>query len=545
MPAIKRVHTVTGTTAFPVVLMVLALILAPCSPAGSRSAAGPDSADGARVIRTSLSNPEGPLYPSEAGSLGQIILMKQVFAGLTRHAPDGGTVLDDAESIVPNDDFTSWDITIRDGRRFADGSPVTADTYIRAWNDAAHGPNRRLQRNYLEPIVGFDRMDGDDAAAELAGLTRTGELTFTVDLVRPMSTFADLLASIAFKPLPDAAFNDPAGFGLRPVGNGPYRLADDLDAWRQGRDIDMVPNENYGGDLVPDNAGLTFVFHRSADAAYAALRAGNIDVLPDVPSTAPVAEHFPDTRASAPGFGMRSLIIPVDQPRFTGDEGRLRRRALSLAIDRELIVDRLYDGLAVPATGPAPEVTRDSGGPIPGADVLGHDPGRARQLWRDADEISPWEGALPIHFPGSGDDAAWVDAVVGQVESALGIDAVPTPHPTAAAFGDLSRSRNYVGAIQGALEPALPLASQHLQPAFGSAGPLNRSGYSNPLVDELIAEADGAADPAALHRRISEQILRDLPVIPLWTIDESVAWAGALEGVTIGWDGYPEYAKLR
>nr|WP_275440753.1 ABC transporter substrate-binding protein [Corynebacterium freneyi] len=526
------------------VLAALPLALTACSPADSLPLDGA-GADGTRVIRTSLGNPEGPLYPSDSGSLGQIVLVKQIFAGLTRHAPDGGTVLDDAESIEPNDDFTRWDITIRDGRRFADGSPVTADSYIRAWNDAAYGPNLRLQRNYLEPIVGFDAMDGDEPASELSGLTRTGDLTFTVELTDPMSTFADVLASVAFKPLPDAAFDDPEGFGMRPIGNGPYRLADAPDAWRQGRDINLVPNEEYRGDLVPDNAGLTFVFHRSADAAYADLRSGAIDILPGVPSTVPVAEHFPDTRSSGPGFGMRSLVIPVDQAGFTGEEGRLRRRALSLAIDRPLIVDRLYDGLAVPASGPAPQATRDSGAPIPGAEVLGHDPERARELWREADEIAEWEGPFPIHFPGTGDDRAWIEAVVAQIESTLGIDAIAKPLPTSAAFGELSRSGKYVGAARGSLEPTLPLASQHLLPAFGTDGPLNRSGYSNAEVDALLAEAGRADDPRELHRRISGIILRDLPVIPLWTVDESVAWSAELYGVIVGWDGFPEYAKLR
>ena len=80
-----------------------------------------------------------------------------------------------------------------------------------------------------------------------------------------------------------------------PVGNGPYKLASD-DAWEHNVKITLVPNENYVGDEKAQNEGVTYVFYNSMDAAYNDLKAGNVDVLDAVPSSA-MASYQQTSRA--------------------------------------------------------------------------------------------------------------------------------------------------------------------------------------------------------------------------------------------------------
>lgn len=138
-----------------------------------------------------------------------------------------------AQSIESGDNV-NYRIVLKPGWRFTDGSPVTAHSFVDAWNYGALSTNAQLQQSFFSPIDGYDALAaGQPQQTTMTGLRVVNDLEFTVRLKAPTVDFKLRLGHSAFYPLPQAAFRDMAAFGRHPIGNGPYQLADGPDgpAW--------------------------------------------------------------------------------------------------------------------------------------------------------------------------------------------------------------------------------------------------------------------------------------------------------------------------
>ena len=111
------------------------------------------------------------------------------------------------------------------------------------------------------------------------------------------------------------------------------------DAWEHNVKFATVPNEHYVGDTKAQNDGVTFVFYTSLDAAYQDLSSDSLDVLESVPASvfATFESELPGRTVNQPYAGVQYFTIPQYLPHFSGEEGRLRRQAISLAVDRDTI----------------------------------------------------------------------------------------------------------------------------------------------------------------------------------------------------------------
>ena len=130
-----------------------------------------------------------------------------------------------ADSITQSSDGLTYDITIKSGWTFHDGTPVTAQSYVDAWNYAAYGPNGYILNFFFDKIEGYDALNpssGTPKTKELSGLKVNGTNEFTVTLTHPFSQFEYTLGFDAFDPLPKAFFDDPKAFDEQPIGDGPY-----------------------------------------------------------------------------------------------------------------------------------------------------------------------------------------------------------------------------------------------------------------------------------------------------------------------------------
>src|SRR5205807_10144313 len=114
--------------------------------------------------------------------------------------------------------------------------------------------------------------------------------------------------------------------------------------------LDLVPNSAYHGNRVPQNKGLRFVFYAKLDTAYADLLASNLDVLDTIaPNLLPVyRKDLGDRAITAPAAINHTLDTPLRLPHFGGEEGRLRRLAISAAINRPQICQQIFSGARAP-----------------------------------------------------------------------------------------------------------------------------------------------------------------------------------------------------
>lgn len=499
--------------------------------------------------------PPNPLIPTGTNDSQGGRILDRLFAGLMSYDATGHPSPEVAQSIDTTDNV-NYRVVLKPGWTFTDGSPVTAHSFVDAWNYGALSTNGQLQQSFFSPIDGFDAVagltgDGKPTATTMSGLRVINDLEFTVRLKAPTIDFRMRLGHSAFYPLPRAAFRDRSAFGQHPIGNGPYQLAEGPDgpAWEHNVRIDLRPNPGYRGNRRPHNKGLRFEFYANLDTAYADLLSGNLDVLDTIPPSAlPVYKRdLGDKVTSGPAAINLSLDTPLRLPHFGGEEGRLRRLALSAAINRAQISRQIF----VDTRSPARDFTARSlpgfDPNIAGNDALDFNPGRARQLWAQADAISAWSGRYAIAYNADAGHQDWVDAVANSIKNVLGIDAAGAPQPTFAGFRTQITNRSIATAFRAGWQGDYPSMIEFLAPLFATGAGSNDVGYSSREFDAALATAEAAPDMAQATRLANDAqriLFHDMPVVPLWNYISVLGWSAEVSNVTVTWNGLPDYENI-
>lgn len=500
------------------------------------------------AVIVNAAEPQNALIPTDTNDTNGGRIVDRLFAGLLSYDANGTPALEVASAIKTTDNL-NYRITLKPGWTFSDGSPVTAQSFVDAWNYGALSTNAQLQQSFFSPIAGFEEVAATKPAARtMSGLRVVGDHEFAVRLKAPTIDFTLRLGFSPFYPLPHSAYDDMAAFGQHPIGNGPYQLVDGP-AWQHNTKIDLVANPGYHGNRVPRNKGLRLLLYANLDSAYADLLAGNLDVLDTIPpSMLPVyRKDLGDRASTAPAAANQTLDTPLRLPHFGGEEGRLRRLALSAAINRPQTCRQIFSG----ARAPAREFTASSlpgyNPDIAGDDVLNFDPERARRLWGQADAISPWSGRYAIAYNADGGHQDWVDAVANSIKNVLGIDAVGAPQPTFAGFRTQITDRTITTAFRAGWQGDYPSLLEFLQPLFVTGAKANDVGYSNPRFDSALAGAEAAPSlprSYALTNEAQRILLHDMPVVPLWYTIAVAGRSSAVRDVVLTWNGLPDYERI-
>lgn len=494
-------------------------------------------------INVASKEPSNSLIPSQVDESTQVKLAQLLFSGLMYFDTNGETKKDIASAILVNPDCSEYDIEINKNLTFSDGTPLRAANFARAWNDAAKASNKRASAYLFRPIAGFSAIKD----SELSGIEIINEYRFKVHLSQPTCEFMTRLATLPFAPLPDAAFdkdgNVTENFGLNPFGYGPYQLAHD-GAWERGTQVILVNNERYQGERRPKNNGLVFKFYTDTDRAYDDLLAGKIDIDDDLPMAAykTYKDNLEGRAAKKASARLVMLALPVSNHFApTTPEGTLRRQAISMSLNRQEITQTFFAGIRFPATDFTTPAAPGHVQVMNGADVLQYNPTRAKQLWAQANDISPWEddAVLRIAVPQLG-QTAWMDAVVSSLSSTLGIKvetakvAGQTP-PTSTAGSVMDWQGLY------------PSPTAYLEPLFASWGSANKFGYASPAFDGCLSNTYRNALGENFNQELNKCqaiLAQDLPVVPLWYASVMTGWTEKIPEMRLNWRGIPQYWKV-
>lgn len=428
-------------------------------------------------------------------------------------------------------DGQRWVINLEPNWQFHDGEPVTAQSFVDAWNDAALGTNARPTAFLFRDIVGFDDLQCRTAACEpraqeMRGLRAVGTNTLVVTLRAPRRDFPRRLGHHAFSPLPSAAFENPEAFREQPMGNGPFRMEG---AWQHDALIRLVRFDDFPGK--PALPGTVELDLRRLEDAVAALGRGELDIVTDVPTDRPVPLPDGVRRRTAAGDEYTFLVAPAHLPQLR--DPRLVR-ALSMAIDRPAIIRDHLQGAARPATGLVPPVASN---PVDrcgaGCDL---DVEAARKEARAADVP---DGGIELWFDRSTSEG-WVGAIAEQWRLALGDELGPVrvrglPHEQFVAHLE---DRRIGGLYVLGWSMDVPSPDEYLTELHGSGGLFNLDGYWQPDVDELLEAARSAGPSEDLARWFEAEraIIEDWHHIPLWVATHEVLHGDRVVGLTI--DGY-------
>jgi oligopeptide transport system substrate-binding protein len=525
-----------------------AMTLTACGGSDETNEVGTDASGGSFSIY--IGQPENTLLPGNTNETEGGQVLDSLFTGLVQYNPDTSEAdfTGVAESIE-SEDKTNWTVTLKDDWTFHDGTPVTAESFVKAWNYAAYSPNAQGNSYFFATIAGYDELQAEEeggtpAATEMSGLKVVDDLTFEVELTSPYAQWPTVVGYTAFFPLPEAFYADPEGFGKQPIGNGPFK-ADEPFVDDQG--ITLTKYNEYGGDQPANADEVKYVVYAEQDTAYTDLQAGEIDIMDTLP---------PDAIASAPDeFGDRfietaqgditSLGFPTYDQRFADPNVR---KAFSMAIDRQAISDAIFNGTRTPATSyisPVVQGHRDDA-----CEACELNVEEANKLLEEAgfDKSKP----VDLWFNAGAGHDAWMEAVGNQIRENLGIEYQLRGELQQSEFLPLKDAKGMTGPFRDAWIMDYPVAENFLGPLYSSAAlppaGSNYTFYSNPEFDKLLLEGNAAgSDEEAVkaYQAAEDVLLEDFPSAPLFYRLNQGAHSENVENVTIDAFGRIDAAAVR
>jgi peptide/nickel transport system substrate-binding protein len=250
-------------------------------------------------------------------------MFKALYDQLTIIGPDGSVLPGLAERWEGNADATEWRFTLRGNARFHDGRPVTAEDVLFTWQ-------RYMGNNALPPFT---------YAAPVAAVTAPAPDTVVFRLKAPFAPFDRHTSLISILPKHAYPVTAPAPFATAPIGSGPYRVVE----WVRDDRLVLEAHGGYWAGKPPIERVIVKPLPNEHSRA-AGLRSGELDIVPSLPPLAVqqlrgdsgvTVVTVPSIRTIYMGFNVKNPVLA---------DLRLRR-AVDMAIDRELIVTRLLRGL--------------------------------------------------------------------------------------------------------------------------------------------------------------------------------------------------------
>lgn len=301
--------------------------------------------------------------PALNSAVDGAVMINHMFEGLYKWVDDGNgnatLALGQASDVQVNDDKTVYTFTIREDAKWSDGKAVTANDFVYAWQRLVD-PATAADYSYMADILlnANEIMAGEADKATL-GVEAVDERTLVVTLHTPCPYFEEIMAFPALMPVRQdmiEAGGDQWTFSIDTyVGNGPYKM----ESWEHGANIRIVKSETYYDYAKLGPKAINFKLMDDANAIYAAYQSGELNFIEEVP----VAE-IPALLESGeldidPYIGTYYVCFQTQKAPF--DDVRVRK-AFSLTIDRNYIVEQITQTGQLPATGFVPSGINDAEG---------------------------------------------------------------------------------------------------------------------------------------------------------------------------------------
>lgn len=279
----------------------------------------------------------------------------------------------------------------------------------------------------------------------------------------------------------------------------------------------MVRYEDFpaGDGLEPGRADrIVWSIYNDVNAAYLDVQAGNLDILDSIPPEreGTVEQDLgPDNLIRTDTSTFTYMGFPVYQEEWSNPD---LRRAVSMAIDRQAIIDAIFAGARSPAKAliapVLPQHRTDA------CQYCEFDPEAARELFESA---GGFDGPMTLYFNSGAGHEEWVEAVGNQLQENLGIEGVQFESLEFAQYLDLLEQKNITGPFRLGWVLSYPSPQYALEPLYRTDASSNYFGYSNPEFDDLIDQAnsaDSTEEADELYLQAEDILLEDMPLIPMW-----------------------------
>lgn len=502
--------------------MSVTLVASACGGGGAEESGtgnqeGAGQAGGEITVYTCT--PENALVPSNTNEECGSNVVTPTTAKLVRYDTETTEPINDIAQSIETTDNQNFTVKIKPDYKFHDGSVVKAKNFVDAWNFAAYGPNGQGASYFFQPVQGYADVSctvpctTKPKTDKLSGLKVVDDTTFTIKTTAPVSNLPVRLGYTVFAPLPDAFFKDQKAFEAKPIGAGPFKLDS-----KSNTEFVLSKFADYSGELKPNVDKVTLKVYQDSAAAYAETVANQLDFVEDLPPDQLVGEAYksdlPD-RSGAREAGRISYVTfsPWD-PQMKGNPDL--HKALSMAIDRNLIADKVFNGTVTPAKGwVSPVVAGYKEGAC--KEFCNFDPVAAKALY---EKSGGYQGTLTMTFNADGaGNKEFSEALCNSVKNTLGVDCRAVATVDFATFNKKLVDKSLKGMFRSGWVMDYPSIENFLTPVYGKGADSNYSEYNKPAFEKLIADAGAAksADEAnTIYQQAEAMLVEDFPTAPLW-----------------------------
>jgi oligopeptide transport system substrate-binding protein len=327
-------------------LAVLALSLAGCGDGKPVRAPCPQ---GWLCLERGNGAEPGTLDPLKASLTNEDFIISDMIVGLTQSAPDGSTVPGVATDWTTSPDGLTWTFHLRKDALWSDGVPVTADDFVFAMRRILDPAQASEYASILYPIKNAEPVNSGKMPTTALGVRAVDPHTFEITLEHPAPFLPEMLQHQASYPVPKHVvekygdhWTDPGKY----VSDGPYTLV----SWKLGDRTILRKNPKFWD---ADKVCIDQVsFYPIVDGVTAErrVRRGELDMNDDIQSNRIAFLRRPDQIPSYVHvhtyMGTGYLVLNGHNPKFK--DPRVRR-ALTMAIDRDFITQKLLRGGQQPA----------------------------------------------------------------------------------------------------------------------------------------------------------------------------------------------------
>ena len=476
----------------------------------------PSAPTAALELRRGNGTEPDSIDPQLARMEAGLTILRDCYEGLMSMAPDGSIVVGAAESWAVSEDGRTYTFRLRKTARWSNGDPLLAADFAFAFRRLVDPKTASQYALMLEPVVNATDIVAGRLPPETLGVSAPDDATFVVQLAEPSSYFLAMLSHPSTFPVHRPTLAAHPGDFARPgiaVTNGAFVPVE----WQIGSHIIAKRNRHYWNDAATRLASVRYVHVADPLTELTRFRAGDLDVTYTIPpgELPRLEREMPGQLQVAPHIGVYYYGFALDLPPFR--DSRALRRALTMAIDREVLTKQVLGDGERPAYGWVP----------PG--VAGYMPQKfdwagltaaarnaeARRLYAEAGYSKERPLKVELRYSKSPVHDRIALAVTAMWKEQLGaevslhaedfrvlkqaIDARETALFRGSWIGDYNDAYSFLQVLKG---------------GFG----INLPRYHSDAYDQALAAASRAsgAERATLLAAAERQLLDDVPLIPLY-----------------------------
>lgn len=445
------------------------------------------------------------LDPHKTVKAGTREVMFNVFEGLVKPTPDGDLTPAIAEDYAVSEDHLTYTFTLREGVKFHNGDPVTAE-------DVKYSIDRCADDSEGEPLV--------PAFSIIQDVSVLDSKTVAITLTEPSNEFLSYLTAAIL----------PAGYDgqdTAPIGTGPFKFA-----FRAAQDTIVLEkfDEYWGTPAYLDK--VTFKIVENADSLMMSLQSGAIDICNHLPTTQ--ALQLSDDFYIVEGTMSLVQALYVNNAAAPFDDVRVRQ-ALCYATDRQQIIDLAFDGYgSMVGSSMYPSLAKYFDGSL--TDTYTYDPDRARELLAEAGYPNGFDMTItvPSNYPQHVDTAE----VLAEQYKAVGINVEIIQVEWNSWISDVYTNRQFETTVVGV--DASTMTARAMLERFSSTAGNNFINYQDDAYDALFQQAITCYDDAeqtALYKQMEKNLADNAANVYIQAPADLVAVRNGLEGFQF----YPLY----